>query len=319
VSGLPVRVLLDTGPTEEEAAKIASIFRAHGMTAVTEGHSYGGPPPTSAFLIVVSAPLTALLDRVADEPHGEAGLQRMVASLFALRADSQRWGRPHEVRLEDATAPLTIPLPTDLPAAAYLALTQADLSRIDRHSPPTQLVWSPVFDRWMAQLFTSPQSVTRRVPARPYPATSEPSVVGTTSEQLARLCAIADSLDGSAVTRQRASTVLASSFGYSVPSIAHRLMMSPVRVRTVIRNFNRDGFAALDLGYRGGLAVQPTAVEQCDALQVASRNPRAFGVDADTWDIDSLAQVLVGTGLAEDADRGWLGSLLRQRQPCLEV
>lgn len=315
MSGLPVRVLLDTGPTPEEIDEIAAIFGDLGMTAAADGHSYGGPPPTSAFLIVVNAPLAALLDRIVLDPHGGARLQRLVASLLALRADSRRWGRPHEVRLEDATAALTISLPAGLPAAAYHALTRADLSRIDRDSPQAQLAWNPVFGRWVAHLHTSPRSVARRVPTRAHPATSEPSAAHATSEQSAELCAIVDGRDSQAVARQRASIVLASSVGYSVPSIAHRMMMSPGRVRSVIRNFNRDGFAALDPGYRDGSAVEPTAEEQRDAWYVASRSPRDFGVEADAWDIESLAQVLVGTGLAEDADPEWTGSLLQQRLP----
>ncbi|MER7169458.1 hypothetical protein ABT336_25790, partial [Micromonospora sp. NPDC000207] len=162
--GLHVGVLLDTGPTAEEVAAMTDLFRQRGMTAVAEGHSYGGPPPTSAFLIVLTAPLAPFLDGFADDADGWRSLRELVDALQAMRSDPGRWGRAHEVRLEDASSGHAVALEPDLPEAAYRALMEVDLSGLDQWSIPVRLEWQQARLTWTARMTTVPLRFSRRPP-----------------------------------------------------------------------------------------------------------------------------------------------------------
>lgn len=303
VSTLPVRVLLDTGPTPEEIADIQSWFGRHGMTAECEGHSYGGPPPTSAFLMVVNGPLAPFLDRF----DSGAALAALVGRLQALRADVRRWGRPHGVKLEDSHAGHTVWLPADLAPAAYDALLDVDVTGLDRDVPMVQLEWSTTLSYWQAALTTQPRRLARRAPRRWRGGAVNPRARELTEAELGALWQLAGHGDTpSVVTLQRARVVLWSTLGWNVASTAARTLMSEDRVRAVIRNFNADGFACLDLGYTAGEPPKPSADEHRDAALVAAASPTSCGLTADTWTVELLAEYLVGEGVVEDVDPDWL-------------
>jgi len=304
-----VRVLLDTGPTEAELDRIRGLFDDLGMDALAEGHSYGGPPPTSAFLIVVNSPLVPFLDRVAGLDGGAGRLERVVGGLQAMRADERRWGRPHGVQLEDSHSGHIVALPAALPTAAYRALLGVDLSGLDRSTPPVLLEWHGVLARWQARLATAPVRLIRRAPLR-WREADNPRAREVTEAETGRLWQLAGHDAHSAVTWQRAHVVLCSTLGWNIPSIARQTLMSADRVRAVIRNFNEHGFSSLDLAYGGGEAVKPTPDEEQDAAEVARRPPSDYGLPAERWDPVLLGEFLVGEGLVEDADLGWVRSLL---------
>lgn len=309
VSRLHVRVLLDTGPTDEEVCEIQEIFGGLGMEATAEGHSYGGPPPTSAFLIVVNVALSPFLDHVAVRNESGTAFVRVVGRLLAMRADARRWGRAHGVLLEDSHTGLGVSLPGALPTRAYETLTDVDFSSFDHGSPPLCLKWNDPLARWTARLATSPRPAARRVPSR-RGAAVEPRVRQLADTEISDMWRLVDHGAASTVTWQRATAVLWSALGWNIVSIAHRTMLSEVRVRSVIRNFNRHGFASLALSYAEGEAVKPTTVEQCDAMAIAARPPSDFGLTAAAWGAGTLAEFLVGEGIVEDVDPGWLDSLL---------
>lgn len=307
---LAVRVLLDTGPTEDEVRDIRGWFDAVGMDAVCEGHSYGGPPPTSAFLIVVNSPLAPFLDLFAERDSGWHAFEELIGRLQAMRADVRRWGQPHGVKLEDSHSGHTVWLPARLPSAAYQALMGVDPSGFDRHVPPVQVEWSQRLGCWQAALTTEPRRLARRAPQR-WRAADSPRVRELTEAELGRLWQLAGHGDTpSVVTLQRARVVLWSALGWNVASIAQRTLMGVPRVRAVIRNFNTDGFGCLWLDYRGGEAAKPTYEEQRDAELVAARAPSNFGLPGTAWDPCRLGEFLVGEGVVEDADLCWLESLL---------
>ncbi len=310
MNGLWVRILLDTGPTSAEIDEITGLFATVGMTVTIEGHSYGGPPPTSAFLIVVNAPLAPMLDRFALDPDaGPPAFEHLVGRLQKLRADRRRWGRPHTVRLEDATNGLDVSLPAGTPSEAYAALLDLDLSRIDRNSPAMRITWHDSLRRWTAERLDAPRAIAHRLHQRDDDG-SQPTVRQGGPGQVAELWRLVGHAGDSAVTWQRASVVLWSVLGFSVSSIAGRTMMRPDRIGAVIRNFNRHGFASLAPGYPDGEPVQPSPAEHHDAWWIARRSPAEFGLPGAAWAPASLAEFLVGTGVAEDVDPKWLQDLL---------
>lgn len=307
VTALRVRVLLDTGPTPQEIAAIQSWFSAHGMTAECEGHSYGGPPPTSAFLIVVTSPLAPLLDRFT---RGDE-LAEVVGRLQALRADVRQWGRAHGVKLEDAHSGHTVWLPAGLPAAAYDALLEVDVTGFDRDVPMVQLEWSEPLGCWQAALTTQPRRLARRAPLRWRGAAVNPRARELSEAELGALWQLAGHGDTpSVVTLQRARVVLWSALGWNVAATARRTLLSEDRVRAVIGNFNADGFDCLHLAYAGGEVAKPTADEQRDAERIAARSPAAFGLGEQAWTPALLADFLVGEGVVEDVDLDWLRALI---------
>ncbi|MFJ1643377.1 MULTISPECIES: hypothetical protein [unclassified Streptomyces] len=312
VSVLEARLLLDTGPTEAEILEIQRQFKARNLTVTAEGHSYGGPPPTSAFLIILNAPVARFLDHFAAHVHEGAGrLRTLIEFLASLRSDPRRWGRPHESIIEDSTNGLTVELARDLPPSAYEALLAVDVSAFDRNSSPARLAWDPRLRRWTAAMTEAPVTVARRLPVREGAGSAEPTVAAVTGEQVRRLWQLVQASTHSVVSWQRAYVVLWSSMGWSTSSIVGRTMLSPDRVRAIITNFNRDGFAALRTSYSGGEPLSMTDEERQEAETVVRQGTKAFDLaSGSTWDAESLAAVLVGRGIVEDIDARGLESLL---------
>ncbi|WP_214324850.1 helix-turn-helix domain-containing protein [Nonomuraea sediminis] len=307
-----VRVLLDTGPSAAEVRRIERAFAEVGMEAVAEGHSYGGPPPTSAFLIVVNACLSPFLAAFAAGP-GAPGLAGVVQTLLDMRADERTWGKRHGVRLEDSRTGLAVALPPGVPPAAYEALLEADLGDLDRATPAALLDWDALLGRWSARLTTAVEPISRRLPVRR--RVGGPAIRQLSEAELGRLWRLVSRPPGSAVTWQRAKVVMLAATGWNAASISQRVLMSERRVRAVIANFNRDGFDSLAPGYDRGDPVEPSVEEEREALRVLARPPAEFGLDQPEWTRGALTQLLVSNGVVEDADPALIASLIRPAIP----
>jgi transposase len=81
---------------------------------------------------------------------------------------------------------------------------------------------------------------------------------------------------GNIVTWRRAQIVLWAAQGYSVSRIAEIGFTSKDRVREVIHNFNRDGFAALEPSYGGGRPQKFDAATRAEVVRVALTRPRRW-------------------------------------------
>jgi transposase len=305
-----VRALFDTGPAAVEIDQIENLFAAIGMAVTAEGHSYGGPPPTSAFLIVINAPLAPFLDHFAALADGAPALAHIAERLLAMRADQHRWGRRHTVRLEDSHTDLTVTLPAGLPADAYLALLDVDLSGFDQASPPTILEWDERFRRWTGRLTTAPLRVVRRLPRR---ANGDPAGAARVRQlddaEVGTLWRLVADGTGSVLTWQRARAVLLGAMGWSAASVARQTAMSAHRVRAVVTNFNRHGFRSLTPGYADGEPVEFDAAERAEVLRVGAQLPTVYHRSEEHWSAVSLAEFLVSEGVVEDADPYALGAL----------
>ncbi|MFJ3933881.1 helix-turn-helix domain-containing protein [Streptomyces sp. NPDC090029] len=294
-----VRVLLDTGPTSAEVDRVHAAFRGWDMDATVEGHSYGGPPPTSCFLIVVNTQLPAFLARLTDTDSGVSDLERLVTSLLALRSNPHHWGRPHVVKLEDAQSGLGVICDTEVPSRAYDALLSLDLSHFDRDSPPLQIEWNPALGIWQAKLLGVARRTMLRVPLRPAADEGLPRLRRLNDAEVTELWRLVDPGSDSAITRRRASIVLATAVGWNIASVAQRVAVSENHILAVIHNFNNAGFAALSPDFEG-CRVAPTAQETRDAVAVAGRSPGEFGLPGRSWTATTLAEFLVTEGLVED-------------------
>jgi transposase len=302
---------LDTGPTDDEIDRIRTIFSALDMDAGIEGHSYGGPPPQSAFLIVVYAPLVPLLDTfVGHGTDGHIRFRQWAEQIQSLRSDERRWARRHALRLEDAHTEVSVPLAFELPDRAYRALLDTDLSGFDRGSPPTTIEWNEYLLRWRARPCTTSHPIVRRLPARRYAAGETLAVRELTDAELRDLRQLTAGLAVPAITRQRAEIVLWSGLGWSAKTIASRLLISEDRVRAIARNFNAHGFASLNPGYLLGGPIRLRPEEECEAREIARAGPREYGLSRTNWNAGSLGEFLVSEGVIEDATIAHLEDLL---------
>jgi transposase len=310
---LQVRVLLDTGPTLQESTEIEEIFGDLGMRADVEGHSYGGPPPTSAFLIVVNTDLLPFMDTfLAQGPSGRHSFERWAGRLLALRSDSRMWGKQHTLKLEDAQCGLSIALTQSLSAAAYDTILNIDLSGFDRGSPATAIEWDPSLNRWQAHLRSAPRPIARRVALRSGAATDTPRVRNISDEDLRAMWRLSEDPDVHAVTWQRAKMVLWSTFGWSPSAIAEKMLVTEHCVRTVIDNFNADALSSLVPVYSGRHRPPLSGNEEREVRQIAARHPDDFGVPLRVWDIATLSDFLVSQGIVDDISYAQLVDLVQE-------
>ncbi|MFI0486735.1 hypothetical protein [Actinomadura sp. 9N215] len=304
-------MLLDTGPTLEESEQIRAIFDDMDMTAEVEGHSYGGPPPTSAFLVVVNSDLSSLLDAFLSQGTGEySRFERWAVQMLALRSDERRWGKQHTLKLEDDRYDLGILLCNTLPTEAYRTILRVDLSGFDRGSPPTTIEWNEGLRAWRAHPHAAPRHIARRIRLRSDAKQDESRLRDVSEADLRTMWRLTEDPDLHTVTWQRAKMVLWSAVGWSPRAIADKLLVSELRTRETIHNFNADGFSSFEPGYSGGRPARLTPEEEQEAMVVAAGRPRDHGLPIESWDAETLSDFLVSQGVVEDITQDQVTALL---------
>ena len=98
--------------------------------------------------------------------------------------------------------------------------------------------------------------------------------------------------EGSVVRWRRASVVLASAGGNTVPVIARLAATSRDRVREVIHRFNDDGMASLDPRWAGGRPRRITTEDEDFIVAAATKRPEALGLPFTRWSLRELAAYL---------------------------
>ena len=98
--------------------------------------------------------------------------------------------------------------------------------------------------------------------------------------------------EGSVVRWRRASVVLASAGGNTVPVIARLAATSRDRVREVIHRFNDDGMASLDPRWAGGRPRRITTEDEDFIVAAATKRPEALGLPFTRWSLRKLAAYL---------------------------
>ena len=98
--------------------------------------------------------------------------------------------------------------------------------------------------------------------------------------------------EGSVVRWRRASVVLASAGGNTVPVIARLAATSRDRVREVIHRFNDEGMASLDPRWAGGRPRRITTDDEDFIVGAATTRPEALGLPFTRWSLRKLAAYL---------------------------
>ena len=91
---------------------------------------------------------------------------------------------------------------------------------------------------------------------------------------------------------RRASVVLASAGGNTVPVIARLAATSRDRVREVIHRFNDEGMASLDPRWAGGRPRRITTDDEDFIVEAATTRPEALGLPFTRWSLRRLAAYL---------------------------
>jgi transposase len=97
-----------------------------------------------------------------------------------------------------------------------------------------------------------------------------------------------------------------------VPQVAPIAYTSEDRVREVIHNFNKDGFASLEPRYAGGRPPKFTLPERQAIKKIALGRPSDYGEPFSTWSLTKLADHLVRKGVVNDISHEGLRALLRE-------
>src|ERR1700685_1157529 len=113
--------------------------------------------------------------------------------------------------------------------------------------------------------------------------------------------------------------VLLSAQGMDVAQIAKVAFTSPDRVRSVLHNFNADGFDSLAPRYAGGRPPTFTLPQRREIKKIALSRPADHGLPFSTWSLSKLAEFLVAEGVVDDISHEGLRVLLREEGVSFQV
>lgn len=95
------------------------------------------------------------------------------------------------------------------------------------------------------------------------------------------------------IKMRRAQVVLASDQGSKVPDIAGRLYFSEAHVRTIIKSFNVEGFAALEPKYGIGRPKKFTEEQISVIIETALCPPDLLGEPYKRWSLPKLRDFFI--------------------------
>lgn len=101
------------------------------------------------------------------------------------------------------------------------------------------------------------------------------------------------------IKMRRAQVVLASAQGSKVPDIARRFYYSPQHVRTIVKDFNANGFKALEPKYGSGRPKTFTDDQRSLIVETALCPPDLLGQPFRRWSLAKLRDFLVAEKIVE--------------------
>lgn len=104
---------------------------------------------------------------------------------------------------------------------------------------------------------------------------------------------------GNRIKMRRAQVVLASDQGAKVPDIASRLYFSEAYVRTIIKSFNSEGFAALEPKYGIGRPKKFIEEQRSIIIETALCPPDLLGEPYRRWSLPKLRDFLIKQKIVE--------------------
>jgi len=105
--------------------------------------------------------------------------------------------------------------------------------------------------------------------------------------------------DRNRIKVRRAQVILASAQGSRVPDIARRLYFSPQHIRTIIKDFNTSGFAALAPKYCGGRPREFTQEQRSLIIEIALCPPDLLGRPFRRWSLGKLQEFVIDQNIVD--------------------
>jgi transposase len=124
--------------------------------------------------------------------------------------------------------------------------------------------------------------------------------------------------DPNRIKMRRAQVVLASAQGSKVPDIARRLYFSPQHVRTILKDFNAHGFAALVPKYGVGRPREFSPEQQSLIVEAALCPPDLLGWPFRRWSLAKLRDHLRREQIVSSISLETLRQLLKARRVRLQ-
>lgn len=116
------------------------------------------------------------------------------------------------------------------------------------------------------------------------------------------------------VRLRRATIVMASAQGRSVPDIAELLATTQGYVRRVVHDFNDQGLAALDPKWSSGRPVTISAATREQICRVARCAPTELGLPFTVWSLTKLADYLVTHHVVETISTETVRQILKKNK-----
>jgi len=110
---------------------------------------------------------------------------------------------------------------------------------------------------------------------------------------------------------RRAQIILASHQGSKVPDIARRLYFCEQHVRTIIKEFNTDGFSALSPKYGGGRPPKFAEEQRSLIIETALCPPDLLGRPFRRWSLAKLREFIIEERIVESIGIETLRQMLK--------
>lgn len=120
------------------------------------------------------------------------------------------------------------------------------------------------------------------------------------------------------IKMRRAQVVLASAQGSKVPDIARRFYYSPQHVRTIVNDFNANGFSALEPKYGGGRPKTFTDDQRSLIVETALCPPDLLGRPFRRWSLAKLRDFLVAEKIVTSISLETLRQILKANKVRLQ-
>ena len=116
-----------------------------------------------------------------------------------------------------------------------------------------------------------------------------------------------------AVVARRAAVVLCSAQGMAVPDIVGTVFLDAGHIRSVLKDFNERGFAALRPGRSPGRPRRIDEQTRERIVAVALSRPHDLGLPFTHWSLPKLRDHLIESGLVESISHEGVRQVLAER------
>ncbi len=114
------------------------------------------------------------------------------------------------------------------------------------------------------------------------------------------------------IRMRRAQVIAFSGQGMRVQEISSHLGMNEEYLRELIRNFNEDGFPALEQRRRSGRPPRLTEEERSLIVEIATAPPQAFGRPFNQWSLRKLQEFLVSRKIVSPVSHTTIRRVLKK-------